>query len=120
MVALYLKIILLLKVEIMLSTKDLFEINPIIFKKMSYEEVLIFKKNIAKKLIKELHEVDYKNRDYHRVDQLAKAIKNMDKLLSEIKQNEEKETKCMKLKNKLKCLTLQLKHFILTKINMMK
>lgn len=83
----------------MLSTKELFGIDPIHFKKMNYETVLLVKKQIARDLINNEFKKHYLERDYHRIDQLAKAIKNMDKLLSELK-----EIKCTKQTNKLKWL----------------
>lgn len=114
MVLLCLKIILLLKVKIMLSTKELFGINPIHFKKMNYKTVLLVKKRIARDLISNELKKNYLERDYHRIDQLAKAIKNMDKLLSELKEN-----KCTHKKNNknwllllLQSLDLIVKHLV--------
>jgi hypothetical protein len=86
----------------MLSTKELFEINPKVFIKMNYVDVLLFKKKRSQELIKELFELDYMTRDYHRIDQLSKTIKNMDKLLNEL----ETENKCTTMKKRENLLIL--------------
>lgn len=68
----------------MRSTKDLFELDPSTFKKMLYHDVLILKKKQAILLLKKETEIHYLKRDYHRMTELTKAIKNMDRLLKEL------------------------------------
>ncbi len=68
----------------MQSTKELFELNPIIFKNMTYQDVLILKRKQAILLLKKETEINYLKRDYHRMTELTKAIKNMDRLLDEL------------------------------------
>lgn len=75
----------------MQSTKELFDIDPTIFKQMSYPNVLLLKRKQSILLLKKELKIHYLKRDYHRINKLSKAIKNMDRLLIEIDVNNKKE-----------------------------
>lgn len=75
----------------MQSTKNLFELDPATFKDMTYQNVLILKRKQAILLLQRELKINYLHRDYHRMTELSKAVKNMDSLLSELNLESKKE-----------------------------
>lgn len=71
----------------MKTTKYLYNCNTDDFKKLPYEDALLYKYERAKELLYKIMETNYRERDQERSDAVHKAIKHNMFLINELNNN---------------------------------